>query len=92
MWRLIGVLIAVGLVAWLATQQLDGTGDNAAQAAAAAARAAGVDNAVTIDPHASPAEVAAQVGQQIEASVAAGKARIDAFENATSNGRAIDPE
>ncbi|MEZ5487313.1 MAG: hypothetical protein R3E75_06660 [Steroidobacteraceae bacterium] len=92
MWRLIGVLIAVGLVAWLAARQLDGTSHSAAQAAATASRAAGVDDAVTIDPNASPAEVAVQVGQQIEASVAAGKARIDAFENAASNGRTIDPE
>jgi hypothetical protein len=92
MFRLIGVLVALGLVAWLAMKQLDGAGDGAARAAAEASRAAGVEQAVRIDANGSPADVAAQVGRQVEASVAAGKARVDAFENEAAGGAAAGAE
>jgi hypothetical protein len=79
MFRWIGVLVAMGLVAWLAIKQLDGAGSGAAQAAAEAAEAAGVE-APELDADAPPSEVAGQVGAQVDAMLQAGKARVDAAE------------
>jgi hypothetical protein len=75
MFRWLGILIATGLVAWLAMKQLDGAGSGASKAAAAAARTAGVEP-IEIDAQASPSEVAGQVGAMLQA----GKARVDDFE------------
>ena len=80
MFRLLGLLIAIGLVAWLSMKQLDGAGSSASQAAAEASRQAGVEDAVKIDPHSSPDQIAAQVGRQVEATIAAGKTRVDDVE------------
>jgi hypothetical protein len=82
MFRWIGVLVALGLVAWLATRQLDGAGASAARAAEQAAEVAGVE-APAIDADATPAEVAGQVGAQVDAMVQAGKARVDEAERDT---------
>jgi hypothetical protein len=79
MFRWLGILIATGLVAWLAMKQLDGAGSGASKAAAAAARTAGVEP-IEIDAQASPSEVAGQVGAQVDAMLQAGKARVDDFE------------
>lgn len=87
MFRLLGLLIAIGLVAWLSMKQLDGAGSSASQAAAEASRQAGVEDAVKIDPHSSPDQVAAQVGRQVEATIAAGKTRVDDVER-EAGGRA----
>ncbi len=84
MFRLLGLLIAIGLVAWLSMKQLDGAGSSASQAAAEASRQAGVEDAVKIDPHSSPDQIAAQVGRQVEATIAAGKTRVDDFEREAS--------
>jgi hypothetical protein len=82
MFRLVGLLVAIGLVAWLSMKQLDGAGSSASQTAEAASEMAGVDRdaALKIDPHSSPDQVAAQVGRQVEATIAAGKTRVDDFE------------
>lgn len=79
MFRWIGILIATGLVAWLSMKQLDGAGSGASKAAAEAARTAGVEP-MEIDEHASPSRVAEQVGAQVEATLQAGKARVDEVE------------
>ncbi len=93
MFRLVGLLIAIGLVAWLSMRQLDGAGSSASQAAAEASRQAGVEDAVKIDPHSSPDQIAAQVGRQVEATIAAGKTRVDDFEREAGGGatRGDDP-
>jgi hypothetical protein len=85
---MIGVLIALGLVAWLSMKQLDDAGSSASQAAEAASEMAGLegDAALRIDPRSSPEQVAAQVGRQMEAAIAAGKTRVDDFEDEASNG------
>jgi hypothetical protein len=80
MFRWVGVLIALGLVAWLTMRQLDDTGSRAAQAAAEAAEVAGVE-APEFDADAPPSEIAGQVGAQVDAMVQAGKARVDAAES-----------
>ncbi|MCU0757813.1 MAG: hypothetical protein MUF07_01255 [Steroidobacteraceae bacterium] len=80
MFRWIGVLVALGLVAWLATRQLDDAGGAAARAAEDAAEVAGVE-APAIDADATPSEVAGQVGAQVDAMLQAGKARVDAAES-----------
>jgi hypothetical protein len=94
MWRMIGVLIALGLVAWLSMTQLDGAGRSASQAAEAAAEMAGADgdDALKIDPGSSPEQIAAQVGRQVEATLAAGKTRVDDGESEASDGPARDGE
>jgi hypothetical protein len=94
MFRWVGILIAVGLVAWLSMRQLDGVGSSASQAAEAASEMAGVDRdaALKIDPHSSPDQVAAQVGRQVEATIAAGKTRVDDFERGASDGASSDDE
>lgn len=92
MFRLVGLLVAIGLVAWLSMKQLDGAGSSASQAAEAASEMAGVDGdaAVKIDANSSPDQVAAQVGRQVEATIAAGKTRVDDFERDAGNGAARD--
>ena len=80
MFRLLGILIAIGLVAWLSMKQLDGAGSSASQAAAEASRIAGTPGAVKIDPHSSPDQIAAQIGQQVGATIAAGNTRVDDVE------------
>jgi hypothetical protein len=94
MFRWVGILIAVGLVAWLSMTQLDGAGSSASQAAEAAAEMAGVDGdeALEIDPGSSPDQVAAQVGRQVEATLKAGKTRVDDFESEASDGSTRDDE
>lgn len=94
MFRWVGILIVLGLVAWLSMKQLDSAGSSASQAAEAASEMAGVDGdaALKIDPGSSPGQVAAQVGQQVEATLAAGKTRVDDFESEAGNGSARDDE
>lgn len=94
MFRLVGILVAIGLVAWLSMKQLDGAGSSASQAAEAASEMAGLDgdSALKIDPGSSPEQVAAQVGQRMEATLAAGKTRVDDFESEASDGAARDGE
>jgi len=79
MFRWIGVLVALLLVAWLSMKQLDGAGSGASKAAAEAARTAGVEP-VEFDEDAPPTKVAEQVGAQVDAMVQAGKARVDEVE------------
>ncbi|MFO1457690.1 MAG: hypothetical protein U1F18_15730 [Steroidobacteraceae bacterium] len=81
MFRWIGILVALLLVAWLAAKQMDTAGSGASKAAAEAARTAGVEP-VQIDEHAPPSKVAEQVGAQVDAMVQAGKARVDEAESA----------
>ena len=81
MFRWIGILVALLLVAWLAAKQMDTAGSGASKAAAEAARTAGVES-VVIDENAPPPKVAEQVGAQVDAMVQAGKARVDEAENA----------
>ncbi len=90
MFRLVGLLVAIGLVAWLSMKQLDGAGSSASQAAEAASEMAGLDGdaALKIDPGSSPEQVAEQVGRQMEATIAAGKSRVDDFERDASDGAA----
>jgi len=92
MFRLLGLLIAIGLVAWLSMKQLDGAGNSASQAAAEASRQAGVEDAVKIDPHSSPDQIAAQVGRQVEATIAAGKARVDDVEREAGGSASRDDD
>jgi len=94
MFRLVGILVAIGLVAWLSMKQLDGAGSSASQAAEAASEMAGLDDdaALKIDPGSSPGQVAAQVGRQMEATIAAGKTRVDDFESEASGGAERDGE
>jgi hypothetical protein len=93
MFRLVGLLIAIGLIAWLSLKQFDGAGRSASQAAVEASRVAGVENAVELDPNGSPRDVAAQVGRQVEATIAASKTRVDDFEREAGGSatRADDP-
>jgi hypothetical protein len=91
MFRWVVILIATGLVAWLAMTQLDGAGSGASKAASEAARTAGVEP-IEIDAHASPSEVAGQVGAQVDAMLQAGKARVDEVEREASGGAARDAE
>jgi hypothetical protein len=94
MFRLVGILVAIGLVAWLSMKQLDDAGSSASQAAEAASEMAGLDDeaALKIDPGSSPEQIAAQVGRQMEATIAAGKTRVDDFEGEASDGAARDAE
>lgn len=79
MFRFIGIIIALGLVAWLTTRQVD----DARNATQAAAKAAGVTG-IKVDKNASPSEIAAEVGRAVEATAAESKARVDAAERAAS--------
>jgi hypothetical protein len=78
MARILGLLIVVALVAWLAMTQLNAAGDTTREAA----EAAGVE----LDADTQPTDVARQVGAQVDATVAAGKARLDAAADAASGG------
>lgn len=70
MARILGLLIVVAVVAWLAMKQLDDAGDATREAAATAG--------FELDADTPPTDVARQVGAQVDATVAAGKARLDA--------------
>ena len=50
------------------------------------------DAAVKIEPGSSPGQVAEQVGRQVEATIAAGKSRVDDFEREASGGASSDDE
>jgi hypothetical protein len=79
MFRLIGIIVAVALVAWLATRQLHDAG----RETRAAAQAAGASD-LRIDDNARPADVAAEVGRAVDAQVQASKQRLDAAEQAVA--------
>ena len=68
--RLIAVLIALGLVAWLSMKQFGAVDDTTRDAAATAG--------IELEADTPPTDVARQVGAQVDATVAAGKARVDA--------------
>ena len=78
MFRIIGVLITLALVAWLSMKQFGAVGDSTRDAAAAAG--------VELEADTQPTDVARQVGAQVDASVAASKARLDAATDAASTG------
>lgn len=69
MFRLIGILLALALVAWLALRQVDDTND----ALADAAESAGVE----VDRDASPRENVEAIGRQVDANIAASKRAVD---------------
>lgn len=75
MFRLIGIVLALAIVGWLVTRQLDGA-RSASRSAAETAGAVGV----AVDPDARPSDVAAQVGKAVEAQVQGGKSRVDDVE------------
>jgi hypothetical protein len=75
MFRLIGIVLALAIVGWLVTRQLD-SARNATRSAAETAGAVGVK----IDPNARPSDVAAQVGKAVEAQVQGSKSRVDDVE------------
>jgi hypothetical protein len=75
MFRLIGIVLALAIVGWLVTRQLD-SARNASRSAAESAGAVGVK----VDPDARPSDVATQVGKAVEAQVQGGKSRIDDVE------------
>jgi uncharacterized protein (TIGR02588 family) len=79
MLRLIGIIIVVALIGWLALHELDATRGNVRAATAEAARISGTP-AVKIAADATPGETAEAVGRQAEQAIAAGKARTDAAE------------
>lgn len=69
MLRLIGILLALALVAWLALRQVEDTND----ALADAAETAGVE----VDRNATPRENVEAIGREVDATIAAGKRSID---------------
>ncbi|MEZ5459746.1 MAG: hypothetical protein R3E65_10720 [Steroidobacteraceae bacterium] len=72
MFRLIGIVIVLGLVAWLALRQVEdanATLDESLDSVGAAG--------IEIDRDAHPSEAVRAVGQHVEATVASGKSRID---------------
>lgn len=78
MFRILGLLIALVLVAWLSMKQFDAVGDTTRDAAATAG--------VELDEDTPPSDVARQVGAQVDATVAASKARLDAAADAGAAG------
>ncbi len=83
MFRLIGLVLALAIVGWLMTRQVD----DVRQTTRSAAKSAGATG-IKIDDNASPSEIAAQVGKAVESQVQGSKARVDAFENANGGGSA----
>lgn len=72
MVRLIGIVIVLGIVAWLALRQVEdanATVDETLESVGAAG--------VEIDRDARPSDAAHAVGRHVEATVASGKSRID---------------
>jgi hypothetical protein len=69
MFRLIGILLVVALIGMLALRQLDGANESVADAA----QEAGVE----LEAGAPPRDAARAVGRAVDATVAAGKARVD---------------
>lgn len=78
MFRIIGVLITLALVAWLSMKQFGAVGDSTRDAAATAG--------VEFEADTQPTDVARQVGAQVDATVAASKARLDAAADEASGG------
>lgn len=76
MFRILGLLITLALVAWLSMKQFSDVGDTTRDAAAAAG--------VELDEDTPPSDVARQVGAQVDATVAASKARLDAAADAAA--------
>ncbi len=85
MFRLIGLVLALAIVGWLMTRQVD----DVRQTTRSAAKSAGAVG-IKIDDNASPRDIAAQVGKAVEIQVQGSKARVDAFENANGGGSARD--
>ena len=82
MFRLIQIVIVLGLVAWLALRQVEDA-NSTIEDSLDSVGAAGVE----IDRDAHPSEAVRAVGQHVEATVASGKSRIDdALEADTRSG------
>jgi hypothetical protein len=82
MFRLIGIVIVLGLIAWLALRQVEdanATIDETLESVGAAG--------IEIDRDALPSDAARAVGRHVEATVSSGKSRIDdALEADTRSG------
>lgn len=83
MFKLIGLVLALAIVGWLMTRQVD----DARQTTRGAVKAAGAAG-IKIDDNARPGDIAAEVGRAVEAQVQGSKARVDAFENASGGSSA----
>lgn len=72
MLRLAGIVIVLGLVAWLALRQVDDA-NSTLDAGLDSVEAAGVE----VERSGRPSDAARAVGQHVEATLATGKSRID---------------
>lgn len=72
MFRLIGIVLVLGLVAWLALRQVDDT-NAALEDGLDGIEAAGVE----VERSGRPTDAARAVGKHVEATLATGKSRID---------------
>lgn len=82
MLRLIGIVIVLGLIAWLTLRQVEDANSTIGDTLESVG-AAGVE----IERDARPSDGAAAVGRHVEATVASGKSRIDdALEADTRSG------
>jgi hypothetical protein len=72
MFRLIGIVIVLGLVAWLALRQV-GDANSTIEESLDSVGAVGVE----IERDARPSDAARAVGRHVETTVASGKSRID---------------
>jgi hypothetical protein len=72
MFRLIGIVIVLGLVAWLALRQVDDA-NATLEDGLESVEAAGIE----VERSGRPTDAARAVGQHVEATIAAGKSRID---------------
>jgi hypothetical protein len=72
MFRLIGIVLVLGLVAWLALRQVDDA-NTTLEEGLDGFEAAGVE----VERSGRPSDAARAVGKHVEATIATGKSRID---------------